>query len=128
MSIVEEFRNRIRIGEQWEEITWKVGPARVLLAYIEWLEQQLADTGTTHFDGCHYRGPKHYGCALRRIWRLEAQLNEAKNLYVDERTEGLFDREQQEEADDAELYFDRMMELTAQQINKAAQAAADAEG
>lgn len=34
---------------------------------------------------------------LAHIERLEAQLNEAKALYADERTEGLFDREQQEE-------------------------------
>lgn len=52
---------------------------------------------------------------LAQIERLEAQLAEAKNLYIDERTEGLFDQEQLEEADDAEKYFDRMMELTAKQ-------------
>lgn len=52
---------------------------------------------------------------LAHIERMEAQLAEAKKLYIDERTEGLFDREQQEEADDAELYFDRMMELAAKQ-------------
>lgn len=45
-----------------------------ILAHIERLEAQLADTGTTHFDGCHDRGPKHYWCALRKIERLEAAL------------------------------------------------------
>lgn len=41
--------------------------------------------------------------------RLQAQLAEAKNLYLHERTEGLTDQEQQEEWDDAEEYFDRMI-------------------
>ena len=37
-KLVEEFRERIRIGETWEEITWKVGSAKELLAHIERLE------------------------------------------------------------------------------------------
>jgi len=56
---------------------------------------------------------------LAHIERLEAQLAEAKSLYLTERTEGLFDQEQQEGWDDAESYFDRMMELTAKQTAEA---------
>lgn len=29
------------------------------------------DLGTTHFEGCYDRGPKHYECALREIERLK---------------------------------------------------------
>jgi hypothetical protein len=32
-----------------------------------------ADQGTTHADGCHMWGPKHYQCALNRIAALEAE-------------------------------------------------------
>lgn len=39
---------------------------------------QPADPGTTHFDGCHGRGPKHYGCALQRIERLESAVQAVK--------------------------------------------------
>lgn len=40
--LVEEFRNRVRIGEQWNEITWKIEPAKELLAYIDQLQAALA--------------------------------------------------------------------------------------
>lgn len=84
-KLVDEFRKRVQIGEQWDEITWKIEPARELLAHIE---------------------------------RLQAQLAEAKTLFLTERTEGLTDQEQQEEWDDAEEYFERQMALTAQQADK----------
>ena len=50
---------------------------------------------------------------MKDVERLEAQLAEAKNLFLHERTEGLTDQEQQEEWDDAEEYFDRQMEYAA---------------
>ena len=66
--------------------------AAALLAHIERLEQQLADSSTTHFDGCHDRGPKHYGCALRRIERLESpQIPEGCVVVPREPTRGMLD-------------------------------------
>lgn len=54
--------------------------AHALLAALDRiaeLEQRLDDPGTTHADGCHAWGPKHYGCAEARIGELERMASAA---------------------------------------------------
>lgn len=42
-------------------------------ARIKELESKATDNGTTHAEGCHTWGSKHYQCALERIKELERE-------------------------------------------------------
>lgn len=50
--------------------------AHALLAALDRIAELEArnDPGTTHADGCHAWGPRHYECAERRIAELEAKV------------------------------------------------------
>jgi Mg2+ and Co2+ transporter CorA len=79
---------------------------------VEELRQQIAlseYSGTVRLDLSEARE------LLAHIERLEAQLAEAKILFLTERTERVPHEEQQEEWDDSEEYFDRMIEQAAKQ-------------
>ena len=73
-DVAQRLRSRMDADELELEAADEIERLRACLKY----EEHRFATQSTHSEGCHSFGPRHYECALREIERLRAEVAEAK--------------------------------------------------
>ena len=64
--------------KHWKVVSDAIGTMRQQLTESEAKLARFNADGTTHWDGCHLDGPKHWGCAVAKLTESERLLDEAR--------------------------------------------------